>query len=124
MTSSRAGVRYLFRKALQLPDQSRDPLFVCSVVATADLAQLRSYVRRGRGLEGASDTHLTDIWCEGMRTWAKDARTRPTTLDDAEAELSLRGVQLPVELVEDEIAAVIEGAEEILAATDPVHPRH
>lgn len=99
-----------------MPHQAREALFLNSLAASGDLARLQSYIRRGRGFEATGDTHLTAIWREGMRAWAKDAGTRPLTLDDAEAELSLRDVELPLALVEDEIAAVIEGAERILAA--------
>jgi hypothetical protein len=68
--------------------------------------QLASYLQRGRQHAGAPTETLEDRWIVLMRQWLDawsndrweyDHRER----DDVEAELELRGVELPGELIPD-----------------------
>ena len=75
-----------------------------------DYEQLRSYVARGRQHQDESDEQLDALWVDGVRKWAAVIHPRPVALDDAEAELSLRGREPPQDQVGSKLAAIIEGA--------------
>lgn len=63
------------------------------------------YCNRGRRHEGLAADVLRARWAAAFRRWM-DLRTfeRETALDDLAAELCLRGLPLPVDLVPDEWA--------------------
>ncbi|WP_264051660.1 hypothetical protein [Methylobacterium flocculans] len=75
----------------------------------AEVQARRCYVQRGRPLQAESDERLDALWVAGMRAWATAIHPRPLALDDAEAELSLRGRKPPEGQAAPELAAIIEG---------------
>ena len=82
----------------------------------ADAQGLRSYVQRGRRLQAESGERLDALWVAGMRAWAAVVHPRPLALDDAEAELSLRGRKPPESQVAPELAAIIDAMGQSLQA--------
>jgi hypothetical protein len=59
--------------------------------------QLASYLQRGRYLAGVSIEKLREDWITRYREWAKDIKAPQDhrSRDDIEAELDLRGEELP-----------------------------
>lgn len=82
--------------------------WIAAEARRADAQGRRCYVQRGRPLQAESDERLDALWIAGMRAWAAVVHPRPLALDDAEAELSLRGREPPQDQVAPELAAIIK----------------
>jgi hypothetical protein len=55
-----------------------------------------AYIKRGRGLESAGDQELRQLWLAALNIWCQDLDQKPPgDLEDAEAEMGLRGIDLP-----------------------------
>lgn len=80
---------------------------VHSYLAEGRMQNLRDYVSRGRNLEKAPIEQLHGEWVASMRAWATDPqKNHNPRRDDIEAELALRGLEPPYEMVTDEIDTI------------------
>lgn len=74
------------------------------------LNEAADYVRRGRAYERETAEQLEQAWLTAFRAWVassvKDQAFDRQSLDDLEAEMCLRRVQPPFDLVRDEIEAL------------------
>jgi hypothetical protein len=73
-----------------------------ALVQNRELDELENYISRGRQLKHTPTEELERRWAELMREWVKnytgfDHRERT----DVQAELELRGIELPMHLVEE-----------------------
>ncbi len=99
-----------------------DPTML-AYLRSRQMDSLGDYLNRGRALKHASSEKLKARWAELMREWVKnfdgmDHRER----EDIEAELKMRDVELPMELVDDVVPVLrqlaMKTAEEVREA-DP-----
>ena len=78
-----------------------------SWLAKGRMQQVRDYVGRGRGLENVPIDQLRGEWVAFMRAWVTDPHEfRNPKRADIESEFTLRGLELPYEMVVDEFEAV------------------
>ena len=64
----------------------------------------KEYLSRGRRFKDASDDELKNIWAAAYRVWVHSrSRKGGWIFHDAEAELTLRGLALPEEMVAEEM---------------------
>lgn len=62
--------------------------------------ETRAYIERGRGLGRSSDQDVLDMWAATFERWFEHRTTENTqNMDDAAAELRLRGLEPPYEQV-------------------------
>ena len=57
---------------------------------------VRVYVSQGRKLKGPSNEDLTEYWISALVAWAGGDESSDTAENDATAEMSLRGMPIPV----------------------------
>jgi hypothetical protein len=83
------------------------------------MQEVRSYVGRGRSLESASTDQLNSERVSHVRERAADPqKTANLRRDDIQAELTLRGLEPPDKLVQDELNAITEAAAGVVAEMD------
>jgi hypothetical protein len=78
--------------------------------------EARDYVERGRNLQMLSSAKLLDTWVTRFECWFK-TEGNPRDMDDAAAEIRLRGLEMPYERVARELRALKAG----LTWLDPRH---
>ncbi len=86
-----------------------------SFLKNKSLEMTADYVRRGRRLSGLSIDELRTQWAGAFERYVDSLQSGET--DDYEAELSLRGKPLPIELVADAREALKKKVDE--AFSDP-----
>jgi hypothetical protein len=85
------------------------------------MQEVRSYVGRGRSLESASTDQLNSERVSHVRERAADPqKTANLRRDDIQAELTLRGLEPPDKLVQDELNAITEAAAGAVAERDEI----
>ena len=84
------------------------------LVAKIDAAA--DYARRGRAYRGRTDADLTSAWIAAFRVWADEvpANTTQSELDDLEAELRLRQMDLPHDAVQQDMERCLRRAARFL----------
>jgi hypothetical protein len=93
-------------KDIKLTEGNGADLLLKAEATRQELAAAQAYLQRGRGFKDLSDADLRERWVEACRGWAKRGlRDRPEACDDAEAELQLRGLPTPNDMVQDEMMA-------------------
>jgi hypothetical protein len=80
--------------------------------------RVADYAKRGRRFNGLDADDLTTRWIAAFKVWAANPRDRAES-DDLEAELQLRGLKSPYDLVRKEFDALIAAAEAIMAENNP-----
>jgi hypothetical protein len=74
-------------------------------LAHALMSETQRYIRRGRVLKTLTDAQLVEAWVASFETWFdnRDDQNIQTAMDDAAAELRLRDIPTPFNLVEAKI---------------------
>jgi hypothetical protein len=68
------------------------------------LNETRDYLERGRALQGVSDVEVLNAWVASFEQWfEKRTEKNARLMDDAAAELRLRGVDQPEDRVKSKI---------------------
>jgi hypothetical protein len=90
-------------------------------IDTRLLDQIEDYIGRGRRLTGVDYGTLRRQWIAAMRLWStKSANAEDHKLrEDIQAELQLRGYQLPYDCVKDELAQLTAMSEVFIASLKP-----
>ena len=73
---------------------------ILSYLANQNSIQVESYLKRGRKYKDVETSALKDLWVNSFKSWA--ARQTPelkVSMEDFEAELSLRGEEIPLEQI-------------------------
>jgi len=72
------------------------------------------YARRGRAHRGLTDADLTSAWIAAFKVCCDEATANTTQalLDDLEAELCLRQIDLPLDAVEEDMKRMLRRAEQ------------
>jgi hypothetical protein len=82
-------------------------LLLKAEAARQELAATQSYLQRGRVFKDLSDADLRERWAETCREWTKRGMyDRPEAYDDEEAELRLRGLPTPTDMVVHKMRAL------------------
>jgi hypothetical protein len=69
--------------------------------------ETRAYIERGRRLDRSSDQDVLDVWVATFERWFEHRTIENTqNMDDAAAELRLRGLEEPHEQVRSKIDAL------------------
>jgi hypothetical protein len=99
-------------------------------MANWDMQRTQSYAERGRQFENATDEDLQALFVQAFRDWRANlwGDGRRSRVEDASAEYTLRGVDPPYALVEDDlleigsaVAADVVLLDEYLAAPKSRH---
>ena len=77
------------------------------IIAQGQLADLQSYLERGRQLEGLSLEQLQARLVSGARAWREAPFSPPIVFDDVKSEYALRKERPPYDLARDDIEAAI-----------------
>ena len=107
----RGGAHHQLREATTMGKSSPEGDFESRVVefamASWDMQRTQSYVERGRQFEGLTSEDLEALFVQTFRIWRPDlwgeGRSR---VGDLSAEYTLRGVDPPFLLVDDDILAI------------------
>jgi hypothetical protein len=85
------------------------------------LDQIQDYIARGRRLTGIDYATLRRQWIAAMKLWStKSANAEDHKLrEDIQAELQLRGYQLPYDSVKDELARLTAMSEVFIESLKP-----
>jgi len=85
------------------------------------LDQIQDYIGRGRRLVGIDYAKLRREWIAGMKLWStKSANAEDHKLrEDIQAELQLRGYQLPYDSVKDELSKLTAMSEIFIDSLKP-----
>ncbi len=77
-----------------------DPI-ILAMLRNQQFDELENYVSRGRQLGHTSVAGLKHRWATLMREWVKDFKGEIDNQErsDIQAELQLRGIELPIELI-------------------------
>lgn len=68
------------------------------------MSETRAYIERGRSLKRSSDQDVLDIWVVTFERWFEHRTTENAqNMEDAAAELRLRGLEPPYERVRPKI---------------------
>ena len=84
-----------------------------AAIATEELAdQTRSYLERGRRLQGLTDTQLLSKWVADFRAWRAsrsdtDDPGNRADIDDTAAEMRLRDLEPPYDEIQDEVRLML-----------------
>jgi hypothetical protein len=94
-----------------------DPDIVEAWLANQALERLQDYLKRGRSLAATPLGTLNGRWVYLMRTWGEDVRGKADhrEREDIEAELQLRKVKPPFDLVKDAMAVLRQKSKEAMA---------
>jgi hypothetical protein len=77
------------------------------------IEQRRSYLARGRHFVVLDVGQLSKSWITAVRNWlARKDRASEITMDDLTAELGLRGLEPPYDVVKQELATRFAGMDE------------
>jgi hypothetical protein len=68
------------------------------------MEEARAYVERRRKMQTLSSAEVVDTWVARFKRWFS-TEGNPRNMDDAAAEIRLRGLEMPYERVENEIRA-------------------
>jgi hypothetical protein len=68
--------------------------------------QADDYRKRGRKLAAVETEHLKQQWVDAFKRWAAGNRADHRVREDIQAELLIRGHEVPFELVQGELAAL------------------
>lgn len=88
-------------------------------LAKAQIDSTARYLSEGRQFAELSDDDLNDTWVEAFKGWVRDAGARKAS-DDADAEMSLRKMEPPLHLVNEEFEMLQERAKARANASDAV----
>lgn len=92
-----------------MPDESYIERVVTAFLENEDMNATEGYLARGRRFASLTVDHLREEWAEAYRqTFAVGGSSDAETFDDLRAELRLRRLEEPMELVEAESAAMRE----------------
>ena len=96
-------------------------------IANWDMQRTQSYVERGRQFENATDEDLQTLFVQAFRDWRANlwGDGRRSRVEDVSAECTLRGVDPPYALVEDdllEIGSSVAAAVALLDLSAPKSP--
>jgi hypothetical protein len=80
--------------------------------------ETKSYLERGRRLQGLTDAQLASKWVADFQSWrasraATDDPGNFADLDDTAAELRLRNLEAPSDQVQSEVNAMVQEIERI-----------
>jgi hypothetical protein len=75
-----------------------------------EIDRAEAYGLSGRRFAALASAELVERWAEAFRVWALDFRTDHPDRSDLEAELQLRGIKYPYELVATEFNTLLEMA--------------
>jgi hypothetical protein len=79
-----------------------------AIIAAMDALALSSYIERGRPLSCIADEHLPSAWHSAAVEWLRTRNMLDARLEaDFRAEMSLRGIRCPDELIADELCAAL-----------------
>ncbi len=94
-----------------------DPDVVEAWLANQALERLQDYLKRGRSLAAAQLETLNSRWVYLMRSWAEDVRGKADhrEREDIEAELQLRKVEPPFDLVKGAMATLRQKSKQAMA---------
>jgi hypothetical protein len=122
---SRFGLRFEMVPSLSATGavrQSPDP----TILAWLRIQQqddLASYLTRGRQHALAPPEKLKDRWVALMREWAKNyTNFDHSERNDIQAELELRGIELPIELIPYAWSSLVESARKTVDASKNLDP--
>jgi hypothetical protein len=74
-----------------------------AMIASNQMDMDRAYLERGRQLQALGQDELEKMWAASFRAYfALGDQSREIELNDADAELRLRGIPIPNHLVEEE----------------------
>jgi hypothetical protein len=78
------------------------------------------YVKRGRPLAAVESAALKEQWIETYRKWCRDVRNYDLQRDanDIESELALRGEEVPIDRVVEEMHTLAEALKQELLKLD------
>ena len=81
--------------------------------------EARGYIERGRRLQALSDDEIIDTWVATFERWF-DEKTNANSrdMDDAAAEVRLRGLEMPYDRIENKTRVI----QADLAGLDPKNP--
>jgi hypothetical protein len=92
----------------RMPDHSSKPDLAVEFLAHMQMNETKDYVVRGRPLSRSTDQELADAWVASFERWFsyRNDRDALRIMDDADAELRLRGLSPPNERVEAQTKAL------------------
>jgi hypothetical protein len=97
--------------------------FLHAFLADKRMDEVQRYATKGHPLNDADTAFLKDEWVRAFGAWCNDHTDENLRLryEDAEAELTLRGVAVPLDRVESELQILTQSAREALteAKVDP-----
>ncbi|HEX4712888.1 hypothetical protein [Phenylobacterium sp.] len=79
---------------------------VAAFLEDQEMKESAAYLSRGRRFETLTADQLREQWAAGYRAFATDAGRGDQEFDDLRAELRLRGLDQPLDLVQAEFAAL------------------
>ena len=77
---------------------------VLGYIHDQEIEATAAYVERGRAYAALTEDELKQRWAAAFKVWADSGESQP--MEDFGSELALRGVELPMELVEAEWAVL------------------
>jgi hypothetical protein len=110
MVSPRAQLsdRSMDQRAKRMANDDND--LVDAFLADRAMRELEDYTKRGRLFEHLANDDLERRWATAFRDWASLRLQRQpsdtTDMDDLQAEIALRGRQVPLDLVKSEFDAL------------------
>jgi hypothetical protein len=95
-------------------------------MANWDMQRTQSYVERGRQFENATDEDLQALFVQAFRDWRANlwGDGRRSRVEDVSAEYTLRGVDPPYALVEDDLLEIGSTVAADVALLDAPLSRH
>jgi hypothetical protein len=110
----RAAAPYRPRETIAMARKSKhedglsSDVVVEFAIASWDMRRTQSYVERGRQFENATAEDLQALFVQAFRDWRADlwGEGRSQVVADVSAEYTLRGVDPPHELVEDDLLKI------------------
>ena len=95
-------------------------------IANWDMQRTQSYVERGRQFENATDEDLQALFIQAFRDWRANLWEdgRRSRVADVSAEYTLRGVDPPHALVEDDLLEIGSKVVADVALLDAPKSRH